>query len=434
MWHFFYELFTRDFAWLYLLAFIRPLTEAFMVTAGEWWFHTAFKTTDKYERLLIQITTTGKEFDRVQEIIQRIRSYNLPMDYRIWVVIEPNYKDGDGNVVRSREDYDADRVVVVHPLFKCLAIAKARAQQFAFEIRRDIKGDWGSYDEKLKLLNLDDDVEPTRAYIMTGFAGDYDICQGITAPRIHYGTHGFKHFLLGHMDDMRFLACFVWCSFTQGIIKRPVYAHGEGLFLTATAERKVTWNYKIFASEDLVVGQNAAALGLKWGWFHEYIELTSPWSWSDYLKQRRRWLWGNIHAIKTNGVLPTWGRILVASKYLLGFVTFGLSLLGVILLLTHKLHFTPMAYVFTWGSFISWTVSFFVTGWVNAGRRQPEDLRSDFRFGLWRFWQGIAAVLLAVTLVTPTWTTLALLIGFFKGNPRGFEVIRKTAVSTNTAA
>ena len=340
------------------------------------------------------------------------------MPLEIWVTIEPGY---------STDYPQADEVFVVPPEFTCRSSAKARAQEWTRRVRADRGLD---REPGLKLLMLDDDVEPTREYVLTGFAGDYDVCQGITAPRIHYGNHGPKHWLLSHMDDMRFLACFVWCGFTQGIVKRPVYAHGEGLFLTAAAERIVTWDFPIFASEDLVVGQNAAALGLRWGWFHEYIELTSPWTWSDYVVQRRRWLWGNIHAITHAGVLPTWGRVIVATKYLLGFTTFGLSLTATGLLLSGYAQFTPMAYVFCWGSFASWVIAFAVAGWVNAGRRGPDDLRSPFAFTANRLWQAFSAVLLAVTLITPVWTTVSLLIALCMGNPGGFDVIRKTATPT----
>jgi Glycosyl transferase family group 2 len=411
--------FTGDLAWLYLLAFLRPLAEAIMVMAGEWCFHARFRTSASYQRLIVQITTVGREHARVCEIIDRIRSYRLPMDHEVWVTMEPGH----------RTDYPAaDRVIVVPEGFTCRASHKARAQEYARRVRQQLGLD---RDPALKILFLDDDVEPTRQYVLTGFAGDYDVCQGITSPRVHYGGQGFKHWLLSHMDDMRFLACFVWCGFTQGVVKRPVYAHGEGLFMTAHAERITTWDYPVFASEDLVVGQNAAQLGLRWGWFHEYVELTSPWSWGDFVKQRRRWLWGNIHAISHAGVLPTWGRVLVAGKYLLGIATFGLSFAGIVLLLIGVTRFTPMAYVFCWGAFVSWVIAFGVSGWVNGGRRVPEDDRSRVAFILNRMWQAFSAVLLAVTLVTPMWTALAMLIALLRGNPRGFEVIRKTATTVD---
>ena len=405
-----------------LAAFGMPYVELIIVTIGELWFHAAFRTDEKkYKKLIIQITTLGKEQERVIEIIARIHSYDLPMDYQIWVVLEPGFPT----------DYDgADCVYVVPEDFSCLARAKARALEYSHRIREE---NGISFDATLKLLFLDDDVEPTREYVMAGFAGDYDICQGITAPRISYGNHGFKHFLLSHMDDMRLLTCLVWCSFAQGVLKRPVYAHGEGLFMTARAERIVTWNYKIFASEDLVVGQNAANLGLCWGWFHEYVELTSPWTRSDYIKQRRRWLWGNLHALGHQGILPIWGRVFVAGRHILGPTTAVLSVAGIGAIATHTLHPTGFLLMYCQGALVTWLLAFFVAGWVNAGRRDPLVKRSPAHFFVNRLWQSLAAMVLAALLITPTWTIASLIVCLFKGNPRGFETIAKTAKSSSAA-
>ncbi len=60
----------------------------------------------------------------------------------------------------------------------------------------------------------------------------------------------------------------------------------------------------VLAREDLTFGQNAAKMGMRWGWFHEYVELTSPWIFKDFFTQRKRWIWGNIHAISHRDVLP----------------------------------------------------------------------------------------------------------------------------------
>jgi Glycosyl transferase family group 2 len=405
-----------------LAAFGMPYVELAIVSIGELWFHAAFRTDEsKYENLVIQITTLGKEQERVNEIISRIQSYNLPMHYQIWVVLEPGFPT----------QYDgADCIYVVPEDFSCLAAAKARALEYSRRIREE---NGMSFDRTLKLLFLDDDVEPTRKYVMTGFIGDYDICQGVTAPRISYGNHGFGHFLLSHMDDMRLLTCLVWCSFAQGVLKRPVYAHGEGLFMTARTERIVTWNYKIFASEDLVVGQNAANLGLRWGWFHEYVELTSPWTRSDYIKQRRRWLWGNIHALSHQGILPVWGRLFVAARHILGPTTAVLSVAGIGAIATHALRPTGFLLVYCQGGLVTWLVAFFIAGWVNSGRRDPLVARSPAHFFLNRLWQSLAAMALAAFLITPAWTIASLIVCLFKGNPRGFETIAKTAKTSSAA-
>src|SRR5579859_3222845 len=272
-------------AWIFLAAFLRPAVEALMVAIGVWHFHTNFQRNgSKFNKLVIQITTIGKEQERVIELIREIRSMSLTMPYQIWVVLEPGFD----------QNYPgASRVIVVPPTFTALSRCKARALEYSRLLRKQE----GLDQKDVKILFLDDDTTPTQKYIETAFEGDYDVCQGVTAPRIQYGSLPLRHFFLSHMDDMRFACCFIYCSFFQGVVKRPLYVHGEGLCATGYAETIVGWGYPIFASEDLVFGQNAADKGLSWGWFHEYIQLTSPWTWMDYLKQRRRWFWGNMHAV-----------------------------------------------------------------------------------------------------------------------------------------
>ena len=78
---------------------------------------------------------------------------------------------------------------------------------------------------------------------------------------------------------------------------------------------------------------------MRWGWFHEYIELTSPWTWGAYFKQRRRWMWGNIHAIVNRDVLPFRpgdpGRRI---RYVLSLFTFIGSAVAIVLILPGTIH------------------------------------------------------------------------------------------------
>jgi Glycosyl transferase family group 2 len=417
----------RWYWWVLLASFLRPGVEAVMVAVGEWWFHARFRRNrDRFSQLIIQITTTGREEIRVNEIIAEIRAYDLSMPFQIWVANEPGLTDRYPH---------ADRVITVDPSFTTRAEYKARALEYTRQIRvRE-----GLNRDDVKIVFVDDDTSPTRAYIETAFVGDYDLCQGVTAPRIKYGAGPFKHFLLSHMDDMRFLACFIFCSFFQGVVGKPLYVHGEGLCVTGKAESVATWNYPIFASEDLVFGHNAAFKGrtedltsasgtakrdITWGFFHEYIQLTSPWTWGAYLKQRRRWLWGNIHAMTHRDVLPFWSAVMVGAKYLLGFVTYGFSIASIILIMMGVMH--PPQYIYTWcyAALIAWLGAFAVSGWVNSELPEAE-VRSRIGHVGHRVGQSIIAVLLCP--VTATWTCVALVIAFFMGNPRSFEVIAKTA-------
>lgn len=403
--------------WLFIAAFMRPGVEMIMLVVSEIHCHVTAKTrrTDQYTSMIVQITTVGKEYVRVNEIIDVIRSYNLPFVEAIWIVNEPDQPDMDNGGYPN-----ADRVITVRRNFKCLAQYKARALEFSRRLRRDE----GWVSPSRKMVFLDDDVEPTRRYLEAAISAKYDICQGITAPRLQYGTVSPGHWFLSHLDDMRFLACLVYCSFTQGVIKHPVYAHGEGMVVTTEAEQEITWNYPIVASEDLVFAQNAVRLGLKWGFFHEYIQLTSPWTMKDYIKQRRRWLWGNIHAIRTPGILPVWGRILVGGKYILGGTTFVASLAAVICIKLGTFTVSDAMWIAFQVALVCWLATFAYSGWVNGDR--SDDRPIDAKFWLNRVGQMLSATLLAFTLITPIMTFYVLMRGMLQGDPKGFEMIAKT--------
>ena len=76
-----------------MLAYFRPLFEMGLLLLGEWWFHVRFKEDrSKFNRYIIQITSVGREVERVNEIINEIRSYPMSMNYQIWVVIEPGHQ------------------------------------------------------------------------------------------------------------------------------------------------------------------------------------------------------------------------------------------------------------------------------------------------------------------------------------------------------
>ncbi len=75
-------------SWLLLAAFLRPLAELFVLLAGEWWYQARFRTDRTlFDRYVIQVTTVGREQDRVNEIIAEIRSFPMSMPYELWVVV-----------------------------------------------------------------------------------------------------------------------------------------------------------------------------------------------------------------------------------------------------------------------------------------------------------------------------------------------------------
>jgi hypothetical protein len=83
-------------AWsLVYVAWMIPLAELALLAAGQLHYRLRYREAPgKFRGLIIQVTTTGAEPARVNEIIGQIRGYNLTMDYRVWVVTEPGQPTG----------------------------------------------------------------------------------------------------------------------------------------------------------------------------------------------------------------------------------------------------------------------------------------------------------------------------------------------------
>ena len=397
---------------IFIGAWLVPLVELIMLIVGQIWYRTRFAWAPwKFTGLIIQITTTGREEVRVNEIISEIRSFNLPMLYEIWVVNEPGMDD-----VYPR----ADRVLTVPRSFSARSKYKARALEFSRLERKRL----GLNGPDTKILFVDDDTSVTGRYIERAFGADYDICQGLTAPRVEYGALPLQHFLLSHFDDLRTRGCLIYCAFFQGFVGKPLHVHGEGLCITGATEEKITWNYPVFASEDLTFGQNAAHQGCRWGFFNEYVLLTSPWRWTDFKKQRKRWLWGNIHAVTHRDVLPLWQAVIIATKYLFGctltivsFTAAGLRLAG---LYTPPPHITAVF----WVSLATWLAVFALSGWINSADVARQYTRHSTRAAL-RLWHTVFAMVACP--LTAAMSVFVFAMALAEGNPKRFEVIPKTA-------
>jgi hypothetical protein len=393
--------------WLVYAAWLTPLLELAMLIGGQIAFRWRFREAPAgtFTQAIIQITTTGAEYARVNEIIDQIRSYALKIDYQIWVVMEPGH----------REDYPfADRVLVVPKDFTADSQRKARALEYS----RCVRNALGLDRADVKIIFNDDDVSLTQAYIERAFAADYDICEGVVTPRTGYALRPLGHFLTSHADDIRTHACLVYCSVFQGILRRPVHVHGEGLVVTGEAERIITWNWPAIASEDLVFGQRAVRAGLEWGWFHEYAEVTSPWSLRDYLIQRRRWIWGDIHAIRHRNVMPLSSAMIVLTKYLAGVMALLCSAAGLYLRAAGRIPATAGVLDYGKLAVLAWAGLFFTCGWIGASSAEAARSRDS------RLLSGTLAVLMMPASLVLTLAAIA--IPLIQGDPRSFAVISKT--------
>jgi hypothetical protein len=386
-------------------AWMMPCLELTLMALGAVWYRYRFRENEtRFSGVIFQITTVGREPLRVQEIIDQVRGYRLDMPLAIWVVTEPT----DPASYRG-----ADLVLRVPASFRCQARRKGRALEYS----RLVRSEFGLDKPDVKIILNDDDVTPTRAYIETAFRADYDVCEGIVTPRTGYGLRPLGHFLASHADDIRTHACLVYCSVFQGILGRPLHVHGEGLVITGEAERVVGWDRDCM-SEDLSFGQTACKARLRWGWFHEYAEITSPWTLREYLIQRRRWLWGDLHAIRSRSLMGWGAGARVCFKYALSIVALACSAVGLWLRLSGRIPATAGVLNFGKLAMIAWVALFFSCGWIAAS--STHQRRSDDS----RMLSGVTAVLLMPISVLLTFA--AIVVPLAQGDPGDFKTIRKT--------
>ena len=344
------------------------------------------KTTNAIKKIIIQITTV-ENYNSVNKIINTIRSYNITtIPYEIWVITESSFLD---------RYIAADRVFKVPTDFQSIAKYKARALDYSSQIRKNL----GIIGEDTKILFLDDDTIPSKKYIEKCFIGDYDIMEGIIQPKLNYGTR------YSYVENMRTLACMSVCSVYQSH-GHPVWVHGEGICIRASTEQKVGWKFDVIASEDLVFGHTSATKKMKWGFIWEPMYITSPWGFKDYFRQRKRWLWGNVHAISQ---ILTWkSKVRMIAFYVVGGSTLWISVSGLIMDNIALMSFGIIERTLFYMSISIWLGIYGYIGYtVGDGK--------------------IKHVLLSIVLVyyTSVMNTFPIWIGLLTKRPKRFEVISK---------
>jgi cellulose synthase/poly-beta-1,6-N-acetylglucosamine synthase-like glycosyltransferase len=344
-----------------------------------------FKISDMTERIIIQITTIGN-FNIVNRNVQTIRGYKLTFPFEIWIVTEP---------VDIKNYAAADRVVVVPPEFKSVAKSKARALDYAAETRKSM----GIVSDKIKILFIDDDAIPSKGYIEKCFSGDYDIMEGIIQPKLNYGTR------YSYVENMRTLACMSVCSIYQAH-GHPVWVHGEGICVRASTEQKIGWKFDVIASEDLVFGHTCSSKKMKWGFVWDPIYITSPWTFRDFFRQRHRWLWGNVHAIKN---ILTWrSKIRMILFYVVGSSSLWISISGIFMDSLGLLNFPMHVRILEFFSLGIWFALYGFVGYKVGNKK-------------------LRHVILSMCLIfyTSVMNTFPIWIGLLFKRPKKFHVISK---------
>jgi cellulose synthase/poly-beta-1,6-N-acetylglucosamine synthase-like glycosyltransferase len=210
--------------------------------------------------------------------------------------------------------------------------------------------------------------------------------------------------VLSHLDNIRTFTCMTVCSFFQGT-SHPVWIHGESMTVSDRVDKEVSWDKPLVASEDLAYGQDAVARGFRMWFTYSRVNITSPLNLKDFVKQRRRWVWGNFHAIR--GLLTVPQKLKLLYFYSNALFVMPLSIVALVLLLVGYIQVPPVIYALTVGGFGFWLGLWGVAGYLT-------------RF---RFRDVFTSVVLA--LASSMFDFLVSVVALAEGPPSGFEVIRK---------
>jgi beta-1,4-mannosyltransferase len=243
------------------------------------------------KRVIFQITTIGK-MKIVQESVNNINRICKQIGY-------DNYKI---NVVSEvDETFDGAVTITVPKNYSTVNKAKykARALHYAVE-QREKNGEstadvWIYHldDEsmiiKQGLLSILDHMDNNREPIAEGL---------ITYPnKINFGSK-----LVKYLDAVRPTFCYTCCAMLKSKGK-PDWLHGSNLLLRADIEKSIGWDFPNTCAEDSLFGYVAyKKYGGIFGWHGGVLEEQSPFTFSDFIKQRQRWIKGNIENLSRLGL------------------------------------------------------------------------------------------------------------------------------------
>ena len=350
----------------------------------------------KAEKIIFQIPTVGN-VQSVNRIFETLKSYNLPIPLETWAVIE----DWDTH----KAEYVCDKVVAVPKDFECEDLYKARALEYARRLRKKMVAD-GELASNYFLLQGDDDALPSLGFIKESLTVNSDITIGTITPKVH----GVWSTII---DYERCIACGIFCNFFTNM-GRPLWAHGEGTCMSSEVDQNVSYDIscfthntkdKLISSEDTFYFHKASVMGYSIFNSEERIFIMPPLTFNDAIKQRRRWLWGEVRILNQK-MLPFSNRLRLALIGFSGLWLYSIAIIGLPLDYFGIIHIPAILLPFTIATLGMW---FAMRAYV-IGKSMG-----------WK--HGIAGAL--ASYITVTLNFITQLASLLKGDPRNFEVIRK---------
>ena len=282
------------------------------------------------KKLIFQITTIGN-MKIVQDAVHNINRICKEVgysNYSIFVVSEVEETFDGALTMTVPKDYSTTNN----------AKYKARALHYAVE-QRDKNGEntpdiWVYHldDEsmitKQGLLSVLDHIDSNREPIAEGL---------ITYPnKIDVGSKIVKY-----LDAVRPTFCYSCCAMLKSKGK-PDWLHGSNLLLRADIEKDIGWDFPNTCAEDSLFGYVAyKKYGGIFGWHGGVLEEQSPFTFSDFIKQRQRWIKGNIENLSRLGIWDKAKATYRMISWFLGAVSFFMLIPSLIIKQSYSPYLTP---------------------------------------------------------------------------------------------
>ncbi|MCW3996429.1 MAG: glycosyltransferase family 2 protein [Candidatus Bathyarchaeota archaeon] len=243
------------------------------------------------KKMIFQITTIGN-MSIVQESVNNINRICREVGYSNYEVLV---------VSEVKEAFDGAKTITVPKEYSTphKAKYKTRALHYAVEYRENsrenTKDVWiyhlddESMVTKQGLLSVLDHIDNNREPIAEGL---------ITYPnKLEVGSK-----LVKYLDAVRPTFCYSCCAMLKSKGK-PDWLHGSNLLVRADIEKSIGWDFANSCAEDSLFGYIAhKRYGGIFGWHGGILEEQSPFTFSDFVKQRQRWIRGNIENLSRLGV------------------------------------------------------------------------------------------------------------------------------------
>lgn len=354
------------------------------------------QTKKKAGKIIFQIPTIGN-VQTVNRIFEEVKNYKIDVPLETWVIIEERDTHS--------AEYVCDKVIVVPADFDCEDLYKGRALEYARELRQKMVAQ-GKLEPDYLLVQGDDDAVPSSEFIKESLTLNADISIGTITPHPNAAWSTI-------LDYERCVACGIFCNFFTNIGK-PLWAHGEGTWLNSKVDKAVSYDIsvythnnkeKLISSEDSFYFHKASLMGFKIFNSEKKIYIMPPLTFIDAVKQRRRWVWGELRIINKK-MLPLPNRLRLGFVGFSGVWLYSVAMLGLPL---YYLGVVSIPAVLLPFSVISLAIWF--------GMRA-------YAIGRCMGWKHAIAGAI-VSYVTVTLNFVIQLAGLVKGDPKNFEVIRK---------